>query len=172
MAHARARVDVVGAERRAHELPDLCTRFVAGCEREGVAREEALHVWDLIANFASFAFCKAHAVTYGRISYRTVWLKTHPPAEFLAAFLQSDTGYYDPRVLRAISGGRNHAIAVTFIEWSGAADQNVIVDWTSSTPSSSLTNSSICSETCGPIGQPGLVSVNVTCTTLSSTSTA
>ena len=36
----------------------------------------------------------------------------------------------DPRVLRAISGGRNHAIALTFIEWSGAADQNVIVDWT------------------------------------------
>ena len=36
----------------------------------------------------------------------------------------------DPRVLRAISGGRNHAIAVTFIEWSGAADQNVVVDWT------------------------------------------
>src|SRR5712671_490079 len=36
----------------------------------------------------------------------------------------------DPRVLRAIAGGRNHAIAVTFIEWSGAADQNVVVDWT------------------------------------------
>src|SRR5438067_7085707 len=36
----------------------------------------------------------------------------------------------DPRVLRAISGGRNHAIAITFIEWSGAADQNVVVDWT------------------------------------------
>src|SRR5258708_38661024 len=36
----------------------------------------------------------------------------------------------DPRVLRAIVGGRNHAIAVSFIEWSGAADQNVVVDWT------------------------------------------
>ena len=36
----------------------------------------------------------------------------------------------DPRVLRAIVGGRNHGIAVTFIEWSGAADQNVVVDWT------------------------------------------
>src|SRR3954468_5221729 len=35
----------------------------------------------------------------------------------------------DPRVLRAISGGRNHAIAVTFVEWSGATDQNVVVDW-------------------------------------------
>src|SRR5437773_4736965 len=36
----------------------------------------------------------------------------------------------DPRVLRAIVGGRSHAIAVTFIEWSGAADQNVVIDWT------------------------------------------
>jgi hypothetical protein len=36
----------------------------------------------------------------------------------------------DPRVLRAIVGGSHHAIAVTFIEWSGAADQNVVVDWT------------------------------------------
>jgi hypothetical protein len=36
----------------------------------------------------------------------------------------------DPRVLRAIAGGRHHAIAITFIEWSGAADQNVVLDWT------------------------------------------
>jgi hypothetical protein len=36
----------------------------------------------------------------------------------------------DPRVMRAILGGRRHAIAITFIEWSGAADQNVVVDWT------------------------------------------
>src|SRR5712675_2259976 len=35
----------------------------------------------------------------------------------------------DPRVLRAIVGGRHHGIAVTFIEWSGASDQNVVVDW-------------------------------------------
>jgi hypothetical protein len=36
----------------------------------------------------------------------------------------------DPQVLHAIVGGRHHAIAVAFIEWSGAADQNVVVDWT------------------------------------------
>jgi len=36
----------------------------------------------------------------------------------------------DPRVLRAIAGGPQHAIAVTFVEWSGATDQNVVVDWT------------------------------------------
>src|SRR5229473_6164738 len=36
----------------------------------------------------------------------------------------------DPRVLRPIVSGRHHGIAVTFIEWSGASDQNVVVDWT------------------------------------------
>src|SRR5215471_7135979 len=36
----------------------------------------------------------------------------------------------DPRVMRAIVGGPNHAIAVCFVEWSGASDQNVVVDWT------------------------------------------
>jgi hypothetical protein len=36
----------------------------------------------------------------------------------------------DPEVLRAIAGGRHHGIAVTFIEWSGAVDQKVVVDWT------------------------------------------
>ncbi|HYM73410.1 MAG TPA: DUF1194 domain-containing protein [Stellaceae bacterium] len=36
----------------------------------------------------------------------------------------------DPRVIKAITGGPSHAIAITFIEWSGAADQKVVVDWT------------------------------------------
>ncbi|HEV8677890.1 MAG TPA: DUF1194 domain-containing protein [Stellaceae bacterium] len=36
----------------------------------------------------------------------------------------------DPQVLRAIVGGAHHAIAITFVEWSGAADQNVVIDWT------------------------------------------
>lgn len=36
----------------------------------------------------------------------------------------------DPRVLRAIVGGANRAIALTFVEWAGAGEQNVVVDWT------------------------------------------
>ncbi|MCY2961319.1 MAG: DNA polymerase III subunit alpha [Planctomycetota bacterium] len=85
-------------KRRTNEIPALCERFVAGSIEQGVTREDALRVWDLISNFASFGFCKAHAVTYGRISYRAAWLKTHYPAAYLAAFLESETGYYDPRV--------------------------------------------------------------------------
>lgn len=36
----------------------------------------------------------------------------------------------DPEVLSAIIGGKHHAIAVTFVEWAGTGEQNVVVDWT------------------------------------------
>lgn len=85
-------------KRRTDDLSRLRTRFEDGAAAEGVEREDARRVWDLIANFASFAFCKAHAVTYGRIAYRAAWLKTHHPATFLVAFLASETGYYPARV--------------------------------------------------------------------------
>jgi hypothetical protein len=35
----------------------------------------------------------------------------------------------DPRVLKAISGGPNRAIALTFVEWSGADEQKTVIDW-------------------------------------------
>jgi hypothetical protein len=36
----------------------------------------------------------------------------------------------DPRVLAAIRGGATGSIAICFIEWSGAGEQNVVADWT------------------------------------------
>ena len=36
----------------------------------------------------------------------------------------------DPRVLAAIRGGSNGTIAICFVEWSGAGEQTVVVDWT------------------------------------------
>ena len=60
-------------KRRAHELGPLHERFLVGAEEQGIARADAERVWELISNFASFGFCKAHAVTYGRISWRAAW---------------------------------------------------------------------------------------------------
>jgi len=36
----------------------------------------------------------------------------------------------DPRVLAAIRGGSNGTAAICFVEWSGAGEQMVVVDWT------------------------------------------
>ena len=36
----------------------------------------------------------------------------------------------DPEVLKALAAGPKHRIAVAFVEWSGAASQQLVVDWT------------------------------------------
>jgi DNA-directed DNA polymerase III PolC len=86
------------AKKRGAELERLRQRFFAACAHERIEPDDVARIWELIANFSAFGFCKAHAVTYGRIAYRTVWLKAHHPAEYLVAFLNSQTGYYDTRV--------------------------------------------------------------------------
>jgi hypothetical protein len=40
------------------------------------------------------------------------------------------TAISDPRVLEAISSGRNGRIGLTFVEWSGSGSQRVLIDWT------------------------------------------
>lgn len=86
------------AKRRGDVLERMHTLYREGCLRNGVSEEQAASVWERIVAFASFGFCKAHAVTYGRISYRAAWLKAHFPAEYLVSFLNSHTGYYEARV--------------------------------------------------------------------------
>jgi hypothetical protein len=36
----------------------------------------------------------------------------------------------DPKVLDAITSGRHRRIAVCFVEWSGAGNQQLVIDWT------------------------------------------
>lgn len=109
------------------DMPSLRARFLEGALQQDIAHAEAERVWDLIANFASFGFCKAHAVTYGRLAWRTAWLKTHHPAVFLAAFLASETGYYAPRVyveearrlgVRILAPDINRSSASFTTEWN------------------------------------------------------
>ncbi len=116
-------------KRKHADLPALRARFCDGARTQGIAPEEAERVWDLIANFASFGFCKAHAVTYGRLAWRTAWLKTHHPALFLAAFLASETGYYAPRVyveearrlgVRILPPDINRSAASFSAEWNSS----------------------------------------------------
>jgi DNA polymerase III alpha subunit len=48
----------------------------------------------MVEKFAGFGFCKAHAATYADISYRMAYLKTHHPADFLAAMCSAGAGFY------------------------------------------------------------------------------
>ena len=76
------------------ERERLRGKFLKAAERmglTGVAQEET---WMMVEKFAGFGFCKAHAATYADISYRMAYLKTHHPAEFLAAMCSAGAGFY------------------------------------------------------------------------------
>ncbi|MCW2853925.1 MAG: polymerase subunit alpha, partial [Nocardioides sp.] len=56
-------------------------------------------LWKVIASFASFGFCKAHAAAFALPTYQSAWLKTHWPAHFLAGVLTHDPGMYPKRLI-------------------------------------------------------------------------
>lgn len=56
-------------------------------EQEGLSPEKAQEIWDAFEKFGGYAFNKSHSVAYSLISYQSMWLKTHYPAEFFAAAL-------------------------------------------------------------------------------------
>ncbi|HEX6813865.1 MAG TPA: DNA polymerase III subunit alpha [Planctomycetota bacterium] len=76
---------------------DFDTFLVAGLKR-GLPRTAIEQVWAEMARFAGYSFCKAHAVTYGRLAFRCVALKARWPVAFLAALLRNDAGYFAPGV--------------------------------------------------------------------------
>ncbi|MBX3467683.1 MAG: DNA polymerase III subunit alpha [Planctomycetes bacterium] len=70
-------------------------KFIEGFVAKGAASEIAQQVWDQIAFFAEYGFNKSHSAAYGLVTYRTAYLKTHHPAEFMAATLTSFSGDTD-----------------------------------------------------------------------------
>lgn len=40
--------------------------------------------------FAGYGFNKSHSAAYALVSYQTLWLKAHYPAEFMAAVMTAD----------------------------------------------------------------------------------
>ncbi|HAJ65072.1 MAG TPA: DNA polymerase III subunit alpha, partial [Clostridiales bacterium] len=79
---------VIDAERVAFVRGDP-KRNIAGALANGVSEEVANSIYDEILDFASYAFNKAHAVSYAIVAYRTAYMKRHHPREYMAALLTS-----------------------------------------------------------------------------------
>src|SRR5258708_29291892 len=68
-------------------------KFLKAAGMMGLTSEQREETWMMVEKFAGFGFCKAHAATYADISYRMAYLKTHHPAEFLAAMCSAGAGF-------------------------------------------------------------------------------
>ncbi|CUX95812.1 DNA polymerase III subunit alpha [Candidatus Gullanella endobia] len=64
--------------------------FKLGAENIGIDGELSMKIFDLVEKFAGYGFNKSHSAAYALVSYQTLWLKSHYPAEFMAAVMTAD----------------------------------------------------------------------------------
>lgn len=75
-------------------------KFIEGAVNKKHQSKFAEEVFEKVVEpFAGYGFNKAHAACYAMISYRTAYLKSHYPAEFMAALLSADAENTDKIVL-------------------------------------------------------------------------
>ena len=79
-AMAKKKAELLNAERSA---------FIGGAVERGIDESAAATLFDDLTSFANYAFNKSHATAYAVISYRTAYLKSHYPAQYMSALLTS-----------------------------------------------------------------------------------
>jgi DNA polymerase III alpha subunit len=64
-------------------------RFIEGAMKDDYTEQTAEILWNDISSSGSWSFNKAHAVSYGLVSYWTAYCKAHHPMEFAVASLNN-----------------------------------------------------------------------------------
>ncbi|MDF7671000.1 DNA polymerase III subunit alpha [Orbaceae bacterium ESL0721] len=77
-------------KKKPEEMAKQRSVFKEGAEKQGIDGELSMHIFDLVEKFAGYGFNKSHSAAYALVSYQTLWLKTHYPAEFMAAVMTAD----------------------------------------------------------------------------------
>ncbi|MGB0893475.1 MAG: DNA polymerase III subunit alpha [Parashewanella sp.] len=77
-------------KKKPEEMAKQRGTFEAGAIKNGVDGELSMKIFDLVEKFAGYGFNKSHSAAYALVSYQTLWLKTHYPAEFMAAVMSAD----------------------------------------------------------------------------------
>ncbi|QVQ52601.1 DNA polymerase III subunit alpha [Spiractinospora alimapuensis] len=88
----------LGDEEGARQVRERFTAMALECGHDPTVVE---HVWEILASFGAFGFCKAHGAAFALPTYQSAWLKRHHPAAFYAGVLTHDPGMYPRRVILA-----------------------------------------------------------------------
>ena len=77
-------------KKKPEEMAKQRSVFEEGAAAQGIDPMLAIKIFDLVEKFAGYGFNKSHSAAYALVSYQTAWLKTHHPAEFMAAVMSSE----------------------------------------------------------------------------------
>ena len=87
---------ILSKKRAGKKLEDYREMFYAGAAARGAPRGVIDEIWEMILSFSGYSFCKPHSASYALVSYKSCYLRAHYPAEFIAAVLTNQGGYYSP----------------------------------------------------------------------------
>ncbi|MGQ9705684.1 MAG: DNA polymerase III subunit alpha [bacterium] len=73
-------------------MPNLKDDFIKGAVSQGIKREVADNIFEMIAPFATYGFNKSHTTAYAVIAYQTAYLKANYPIEFMTSLLTVKSG--------------------------------------------------------------------------------
>lgn len=109
-------------------LRDYWQRFASGAKARGVSPEKIDEVWRMMMSFSGYSFCKPHSASYARVSFQAAYLKTHFPAQFMAAVISNQGGFYSS--FAYVSEARRLGLAIlppcvnqSQVHWTGQGKQ-------------------------------------------------
>ena len=119
---------VITKKHKEKRLADFRMKFVAGGVARGVAEKVLDAIWEQILSFAGYSFCKPHSASYALLSAKAAYMKANHPAQFIAAVISNQGGYYSP--FAYISEGRRLGLAILPPDINESQYQYVGVDKT------------------------------------------
>jgi error-prone DNA polymerase len=85
---------ILSKKHKHRQLQDYRQQFFDGARARGVERHTIEAVWDMIMSFVGYSFCKPHSASYAQVSFKSAYLHAHYPAEFMAAVISNQGGFY------------------------------------------------------------------------------
>ena len=101
---------VTTKKHREKRLADFRIKFFSGGAGKGVAEPVLQAIWEQILSSAGYSFCKPHSASYALLSAKAAYMKANHPAQFIAAVISNQGGYYSP--FAYISEGRRLGLAI------------------------------------------------------------
>jgi error-prone DNA polymerase len=115
---------VLTKKDREYQLRDFQQRFCTGARQRGVPDDKIAEIWDMMMSFNGYSFCKPHSASYARVSFQAAYLRVHHPAEFIAAVISNQGGFYS--TFAYVSEARRMGLTVlppdinlSAIRWTG-----------------------------------------------------
>lgn len=85
---------IISKKHKERQIQDYKTQFFAGAQSKHVSVEVCEKIWHMILSFSGYSFCKPHSASYALVSFKSAYLRAHYPAEFIAAVISNQGGYY------------------------------------------------------------------------------